>query len=121
MYLPDTARLTVVSCTPTVSAISAMVIGFKCDAPWSRKSRCGEDLAGTRIQSGDLIGGLLYVLDSYRHAARDLGEPVPAEVFHVLGNNSVLDTVFFSLSPQLNQQTRAQIARANSRRIKCLD
>ena len=83
--------------------------------------RCGEDLAGTRIQSGDLIGGLLYVLDSYRHAARDLGEPVPAEVFHVLGNNSVLDTVFFSLSPQLNQQTLAQIARANSRRIKCLD
>jgi len=25
------------------------------------------------------------------------------------------------LSPQLNQQTLAQIARANSRRIKCLD
>ena len=46
---------------------------------------------------------------------------MPAEVVHVLGNNSVLEAMFLSLSPQLNQQTLAQIARANSRRIKCLD
>src|SRR6266540_4519886 len=44
MYFPDTARLTVVSCTPTASATSAMVIGFRCDGPCSRKSRCLETI-----------------------------------------------------------------------------
>ena len=33
MYLPETARLTVVSCTPTTSATCDMVIGRSCDAP----------------------------------------------------------------------------------------
>ena len=33
MYLPLMARLTVVSCTPTASAICTIVIGFNCEEP----------------------------------------------------------------------------------------
>ena len=38
MYLEATARLTVVSCTPTAAATSAMVIGFRWAMPLSRNS-----------------------------------------------------------------------------------
>ncbi len=40
MYLPETARLTVVSCTPTTSATWTIVSGFRCAVPFSMKSRC---------------------------------------------------------------------------------
>ena len=39
IYLPETARLTVVSWTPTTSAICAMVMGFRCATPFSMNSR----------------------------------------------------------------------------------
>ena len=39
MYLPETARLTVVSCTPTTSATCAMVMGLRCATPFSMNSR----------------------------------------------------------------------------------
>ena len=39
MYLPETPRLTVVSCTPTTSATCTIVSGFKWATPFSMKSR----------------------------------------------------------------------------------
>jgi hypothetical protein len=69
--------------------------------------RSSENLAGARIQSPDVVGGLLHILDADRHSARDLQKPTPAQVIHVLGHDPVLDAVFLPLSPQLDQQTLA--------------
>ena len=69
--------------------------------------RGGENLAGARIQSRDVVGGLLHILDADRHSARDLRKVMPAQIIHVLGNDPVLEAVFLSLSSQLDQQTFA--------------
>ena len=43
-HLPLMARETVVSCTPTASAICTIVIGFNCEEPCSKNSRCLETI-----------------------------------------------------------------------------
>ncbi len=45
MYLPEIARLTVVSCTPTASAICTIVIGFSALGPNSRNSFCRDTIS----------------------------------------------------------------------------
>ena len=69
--------------------------------------RGSENLAGTRIQSRDVIGSFLHFLDADRHSTRDLHKTVPAQVIHVLGHDSVLEALFLALSAQLDQQTLA--------------
>ncbi len=83
--------------------------------------RGSENLTWPRVQARDVVGGLLYLFDADCHPARNLGKAVLGEFLHVLRNNGVLEAVFFSLAPQLNQQTLAQITRTNSRRIKGLN
>ena len=83
--------------------------------------RGGENLTWPRVQARDVVGRLLHLFDADCHSARNLRKAVLGELFHVLRNNPALEAVFFSLSPQLNQQTLAQITRANSRGIKELN
>ena len=61
-----------------------------------------ENLAGARIQSRDVIGSLLYVLDADRHSTRDFKKAMPSQVIHVLGHDPALDAVFLSQSSQLD-------------------
>ena len=69
--------------------------------------RGSENLTGARIQSRNIIGGLLHILNVDRHPACDLQKTMPAQVIHVLGHDPVLEAVFLPLSPQLDQQTLA--------------
>src|SRR5438874_2704528 len=83
-----------------------------------RRSR--KDLARTRIQPPNIVGRLLHVLYADPHPTRDFGKTPPAQILHVFGHDFVLQAILFSFSPQLNEQTLAQIARANSWRMKTL-
>src|SRR5207244_8302142 len=73
--------------------------------------RSSENLTWTRIQPRDVAGGLLNVLNANVHSARDLRKTSPAKVFHVLGDDFVLERVLLFLTASLNEQTLAQVAR----------
>src|SRR5439155_8166914 len=118
MYLPDTARLTVVSCTPIVSAMSPMVIGFRFDGPSSKKSRCRETIWCAILE---IVGALLYFLHADAHSSRNFRKAPLAQIFHVLRDNFVFEAAFFPFTLQLNEQTLAQIARAHASWIEALD
>src|SRR5205823_9383723 len=64
--------------------------------------RSCEDLTGTRIEPRNAVSGLLHILDINSHSPRDFGEPSPAQIFHMLQHNLVLESVFSSVSLQLN-------------------
>ena len=52
MYLPETARLTVVSCTPTTSATCTMVSGLRQATPFSMNSRWRLTISLADVQNG---------------------------------------------------------------------
>src|ERR1700745_462791 len=69
--------------------------------------RGSENLSRARIQSRDVVGGLLHILDADRHSARDLRKAMPAQVIHLLGDDPALEAVFLPLSLHLATQTLA--------------
>src|SRR2546423_9397558 len=80
-----------------------------------------ENLAGPRIELGDVIRALLDLLDTDAHPARDLGKTPFPEVRHVVLDNFVFETVAFSFALELDQQALPQIARTDSRRVEALN
>ena len=84
--------------------------------------RCGgKNLAGARIELGDVVRAFLDLLHANSHPARDLGEAPLAQVLHVVLDDFVFEAVSFSFALELNEEAIAQIARADTGWIKALD
>ena len=74
-----------------------------------------------RIQLGDVIGRALHVLRADGKSLRQLAPTVRDQLIKCLVDETIRQSVAVSGGTQLQQQALAQIAGANSRRIKILN
>src|SRR5207244_2334070 len=66
--------------------------------------RSSENLTRARIEPRNVVGSLLHVLNANSNSSRDLWKASSAQIFHVLGDDFVLEGVLLSLTLQLNEQ-----------------